>query len=458
MTIHSRSLGSAPELAGAPGIARGGSPHARSGRRVRPLAAVAAAVTLAIAGLVPAGAAQAADPVVTFDAGNGSAPTQATAVNGVVAVPAAPTWGDHVFTGWYKTPASDPTTRGRGEAPATGTGGFTGITADATFYGRWIVDSQANPNARQITTKDGSKETVLGYSQYSKVNLITRTGQVVEPTTYTADGTNPVFKDLDQNGVLDPYEDWTLTTETRAADLAERLKNDPDGVPQMAGLMLYSGHQRSWQSPDPTQDQVTFLVNDDLRHILVASSAPSGQMATHAIWNNSVQSIVEGLGYGIPANNSSDPRHGASASSAVEYYSANTGVSKWPSSLGMAATFDPDSNKLFGKIASAEYRAMGLATALSPQIDIATDPRWSRFSGTFGEDPKLASAMSRAYVDGFQTTYANTDGSTPDVYDPVANDAARGGWGLQSVNAMMKHWPGGGAGEGGRDAHYNYGK
>ncbi|MDR0505044.1 MAG: glycoside hydrolase family 3 C-terminal domain-containing protein, partial [Bifidobacteriaceae bacterium] len=167
----------------------------------------------------------------------------------------------------------------------------------------------------------------------------------------------------------------------------------------------------------------------------------------------------EGLGFGIPANNSSDPRHGTSSTSNAQFTTGNTGVSAWPSSLGMAATFDPALNKTFGKVASAEYRALGIATALSPQIDIATDPRWGRFNGTFGEDPKLASAMSQAYVDGFQTTYANADGSTPDVYTDIFIDReSAGGWGYQSVNAMMKHWPGGGAGEGGRDAHYNYGK
>jgi beta-glucosidase len=32
-----------------------------------------------------------------------------------------------------------------------------------------------------------------------------------------------------------------------------------------------------------------------------------------------------------------------------------------------------------------------------------------------------------------------------------------GGWGYQSVNAMVKHWPGGGPEEGGRDGHFGYG-
>jgi beta-glucosidase len=87
---------------------------------------------------------------------------------------------------------------------------------------------------------------------------------------------------------------------------------------------------------------------------------------------------------------------------------------------------------------------LGLATALSPQVDLATDPRWYRFSGTFGENPELATAMARAYVDGFQTSSGDKE--------------IRGGWGFESVNAMVKHWPGGGSGEGGRDAHYGFGK
>ena len=92
----------------------------------------------------------------------------------------------------------------------------------------------------------------------------------------------------------------------------------------------------------------------------------------------------------------------------------------------------------FGEIASKEYRALGIATALSPQIDLATEPRWSRFDGTMGEDPDLASDLARAYVDGFQSS-------------------ENGGWGFESVNAMVKHWPGGGPEEGGRDGHFGYG-
>ncbi|MBW6501507.1 MAG: glycoside hydrolase family 3 C-terminal domain-containing protein [Bacteroidales bacterium] len=264
------------------------------------------------------------------------------------------------------------------------------------------------------------------------------------------------FKDLNKNGVLDKYEDWRLTADERAADLASKLS-----IEQIAGLMLYSAHQaipaggtrfgaatykgkiykESEAKPSDLSDQqIKFLVEDNLRHVLVTTVESP---AVAAEWNNKVQALCEGIGFGIPANNSSDPRH--RAQSDAEYNVGSAGqLSMWPGSLGMAATFDSEVVRTFGEIASQEYRALGITTALSPQIDIATDPRWSRVSGTFGESPKLSADMARAYVDGFQTS--------------EGDKMIRDGWGYHSVNAMMKHWPGGGSGEGGRDAHYAFGK
>ena len=261
------------------------------------------------------------------------------------------------------------------------------------------------------------------------------------------------FKDLNRNGTLDPYEDWRLPAETRAKDLASQLS-----IEEIAGLMLYSGHQavpgsaygfggatydgknfaESGAKPyDLTDQQKKFLTEDNLRAVLVTTvESPE----TAARWNNNVQALVEGLGHGIPANNSSDPRN-ETAATAEFNMGAGGKISLWPTTLGLAATFDPALVEQFGRIASEEYRALGITTALSPQIDLATEPRWSRFNGTFGEDPALDTDMARAYVDGFQTT-------------PGAPD----GWGSQSVNAMVKHWPSGGPEEGGRDAHFNYGK
>ena len=264
-----------------------------------------------------------------------------------------------------------------------------------------------------VTQKEGP---TLSYSPQSGVKLLTEDGYA--------------FKDLNRNDSLDAYEDWRLTPHERAADLASKLSKE-----EIAGLMLYSSHQ-AVPSAELTEDQKKFLSKDHLRAVLITSvESPR----TAAQWNNRMQAFIEGLDHGIPANTSSDPRHEAKAT--TEYNAGAGGhISQWPTSLGMAATFDPQLMYRFGEIASEEYRALGIATALSPQVDIATDPRWTRFSGTFGEDPLLATEMARAYCDAFQTT--------PDTR----------GWGMRSVNAMVKHWYGYGAQEGGRDSHFASGK
>lgn len=264
------------------------------------------------------------------------------------------------------------------------------------------------------------------------------------------------FKDLNKNGQLDPYEDWRLSTDERAEDLASQMT-----VEQIAGLMLYSAHQsipageggfrggtyngsplsESGAEPsDLTDQQKQFLEDDNLRHVLITTVESP---AVAAQWNNNAQALVEGLGLGIPMNTSSDPRH-ETAADAEFNEGAGGDISMWPGSLGLAATFNPDATEEFARIASIEYRALGVTTALSPQIDMATDPRWMRVSGTFGEDSQLSADMARAYVDGFQSSSEMEEIS--------------GGWGYESVNAMVKHWPGGGSGEGGRDAHYGFGK
>ena len=279
----------------------------------------------------------------------------------------------------------------------------------------------------------------LGYSPLSGVKLLRMDGHV--------------FKDLNRNDSLDAYEDWRLTAQERAADLARQRS-----VEEIAGLMLYSSHQsvpmvdrmgfgastydgKSFDESGAkasalSDDQKKFLRDDHLRAVLVTGVESP---AVAAEWNNNMQAFVEGLDHGIPANTSSDPRHEAKAT--TEFNAGAGGqISLWPTSLGLAATFDPQLVYRFGEIASEEYRALGIATALSPQVDIATEPRWFRFNGTFGEDPQLSTDMARAYCDAFQTT--------PETK----------GWGMKSVNAMVKHWYGYGAQEGGRDSHFASGK
>lgn len=305
----------------------------------------------------------------------------------------------------------------------------------AAFSG--FSQSQAGTHFKTVTNHNGP---ALGYSPSSGITIL------------NIDGLH--FKDLNKNGKLDVYEDWRLPVDIRAKDLASKMS-----IKQIAGLMLYSAHQAipsnakgfgagtyngkpidssGMQPYDISDQQKKFLKDDNLRHVLV-TRVLSPEVA--AKWNNNVQAFVEGLG--IPANNSSDPRNGVVAN--AEYNLGSGGnISMWPESIGLAATFDPAIVQNFGHIAAQEYRALGIATALSPQIDLATEPRWSRFNGTFGENPTLAADMARAYVDGFQTSTGSSE--------------IKNGWGYHSVNAMIKHWPSGGPEEGGRDAHFAYGK
>ena len=261
------------------------------------------------------------------------------------------------------------------------------------------------------------------------------------------------FKDLEGTGTLLPYENWRLSPEERARDLARRLT-----VEEIAGLMMYSSHQmvpfassgpfqatyggKSFEESgaDPwvlTDQQKKFLKDDHLRHVLAMLLKDA---ETAARWNNEMQAFAESQPHGIPVNISSDPRNGASSAGA-EYKSGGGQASAWPEGLGIAATFDPDLCRKYAAIISREYRALGIATALSPQVDVGTEPRWLRIADTFGAHPQLVADMGRAYCDGMQS-------------DP----AQQGGWGSGSVATMAKHWPGGGPCESGRDAHYPFGK
>ena len=72
-----------------------------------------------------------------------------------------------------------------------------------------------------VTQKGGPQ---LGYSPQSGVKLLTVDGFA--------------FKDLNRNDSLDAYEDWRLSPQERAADLASQLS-----IEEIAGLMLYCSHQ-----------------------------------------------------------------------------------------------------------------------------------------------------------------------------------------------------------------------
>lgn len=269
-----------------------------------------------------------------------------------------------------------------------------------------------------VTNKGGK---ALGYSADSGVKLLFDKGFA--------------FKDLNKNRKLDNYEDWRLNDEERAKDLASKLSVD-----QIAGLMLYSPHQ--WEVGEKLSDELKGYVKDSgVRAVL--NAADQASVKDTVKWSNALQAYAEAIDFGIPVNVSSDPRSTAKADG-VYVKGTEGGISRWPSNLGIAATFSEDTARRFGKVSSTEFRMLGINTALAPQVDLATDPRWTRFNGTFGEDPALSRDLTKALIEGMQSAY---DGQGKDL-----------GWGENSVNAMIKHWPGDGVGESGRESHTQTGK
>ncbi|WP_213086059.1 glycoside hydrolase family 3 protein [Janthinobacterium lividum] len=243
------------------------------------------------------------------------------------------------------------------------------------------------------------------------------------------------FKDMNRNGKIDPYEDWRLSAEARADDLLSRMSLD-----EKAGLMM---HGTAPTVADPTGigqgGAYDLTALQDLivkQYVNTFITRMAGDAANMATQYNKVQALSETSRHGIPVSISTDPRHhfqytvGASA--------GTKGFSQWPETLGLAAIGDDALVRRFGDIARQEYLAVGITQALSPQADLATEPRWSRINGTFGEDADLAKRMVQHYIEGFQ------DGNTG-LHDG-------------SVVAVVKHWVGYGATKEGFDGHNYYGR
>ena len=74
----------------------------------------------------------------------------------------------------------------------------------------------------------------------------------------------------------------------------------------------------------------------------------------------------------------------------------------FPNSIGLGATFAPQTVYSMADTIRRQMRAMGIRHALSPVLDVAKDLRWGRVNETYGGDPTLSAMMSCAYVDGLQ--------------------------------------------------------
>jgi len=251
------------------------------------------------------------------------------------------------------------------------------------------------------------------------------------------------FRDLNKNGRLDIYEDTRADMEDRVGDLLSQMT-----LEEKAGCMFVS---MIGMTPDGEPVDKPKLSTNPF-DIIVALAAPPASKSMiskklnsfnilnaydpddMARFNNKLQLIAERMRLGIPVTIASDPRHSADNNPGASIFT--TSFSNWPNPLGLAATRDTLLVREFGDIARQEYRAVGITVALHPMADLATEPRWARVNGTFGEDAYLSAAMTKAYVLGFQGDSLDAKG----------------------VACMSKHFSGGGPQLKGDDAHFAFGK
>ncbi len=249
----------------------------------------------------------------------------------------------------------------------------------------------------------------------------------------TVDGLT--FKDLDRNGKLDPYEDWRLPADVRVADLVQRMN-----LEELAGLMVHGTLPSSGPlaplGVGKEYDLVKVREFIEENHINAFITRLNGSAEFFAKQNNEVQAIAESSRWGIPVTISSDPRH--HFEQVLGATMQDRAFSMWPEPLGFAALNDAELIRRFGDVVRQEYEAVGIRESLAPQADLATEPRWARANGTFGEDADIAKRMVEGYVAGIQN---GTDGLN-----------------TGSVVAVVKHWAGYGAAKGGWDGHNYYGR
>ncbi len=226
-----------------------------------------------------------------------------------------------------------------------------------------------------------------------------------------------------------PYQDPTLAPAQRAEDLLARLPLE-DKVGLMFQPLTVIG---DFDVPGPIGYPSTrTLLERRISHFNTLQAPSVREMAE---WANAVQhEIRERQPFAVPATISSDPRHAFGNNPGTGM--AAGPFSQWPEQLGFGALDDPELTERFADTVRREYRAVGIALGLHPQIDLATDPRWSRAGGTFGQSVEVTKRLALAYVRGLQGEKL----------------------GPQSVAAMGKHFPGGGPQKDGEDPHFDYGR
>lgn len=268
------------------------------------------------------------------------------------------------------------------------------------------------------------------------------------------------FKDLNNNGILDPYEDWRLSPQERAENLVSLMTMD-----EKIGMMLINSRKMGLAQKDKSKTSFDGVLDESLiekgetifatskvygtthtiekrhlRHFILRDNFSPAQIAE---WINAMNEVAEGTRLGIPVLVTSNSRN-ENAEAIFGMNDAAGVFSTWPGTLGLAAAAKGDIKNggdaslinEFANIARKEWDATGIRKGYMYMADVVTDPRWQRTYGTFGEDPEFIADVIGRIIGQFQGQAI----------------------GKHSIALTIKHFPGGGARENGFDPHYKEGK
>lgn len=264
------------------------------------------------------------------------------------------------------------------------------------------------------------------------------------------------FKDMDNSGELAPYKDWRLSPEERAKDMVAHLRLD-----QQAGLVLntlfntpvaptraaatgadgklefgkiYKHHDPDEKPiPGPLPGMTMSIDDADVLDKHITAGVYRGDMHCEAgmvaLYHNAGTQMLEYEackgGVAIPYSLHTNP--------------INIG---YPDSLGIGAAVLGDGNADFVyEMADTDRKMMkaeGLHIMYGPQVDVATDPRWPRTNGTYGERTDVTSDITEALIKGYQN----------------GDDGLNEG----SVVLTVKHFPGDAPSENGFEPHVPIGQ
>ena len=226
------------------------------------------------------------------------------------------------------------------------------------------------------------------------------------------------FKDLNDNGVLDAYEDWRLSPQERAENLLSLMTAEQKAA-QMVHLTLVT-QKDSWFNKNNVGFALVYEYifepeEEEDEEESDETQTPISSARNAAMRTNEIQELSESSELGIPVIFSMDTEAGAAFVKDATYL---------PDEINQGAAGDVALVTRLNEVLKEELKAVGVRMALSPDADLITDPRWGRNQECYSEDVETVETMIAAAVKALQ---------------------GENGLDENSVMATVKHFPGAGA-------------